>query len=188
MDEQFKVVEPPKESSPMWESKGKVYYQETGELASDADVAAFREKHRRLKEQDQKNVEKRKDEDREWKEKYIPLMREFWETGDGEDLYDYNTFGPADLVYNLSTTFFDEASPEGDSVPPGKDYMEYCRSEYDALVERIEKTKESDLTIEGLKLGDNWKGFKECLEKAKRIFPDYWKEALIGFGNGQHDT
>lgn len=208
MDEQFMVVEPPKESRPMWEHGGKVYYQETGELASDADVTAFREKHRRLKEEGERLAAEEDKESAAWDAKYIPRMREFWGT---DDSVDYDSLGPEDLVYQLSTTLYDKSSPilnkatpsachvsrtlydqasssEG-RLPPGKScYMDYAREVFAALTKRIRETRESELSIEGLELGEDMAEFKECLEEMKRLFPEYWKDALVGFGNGHHDT
>ena len=184
MDEQFSAVD-----RPMWEVKGKVYYQDTGDLASEADVTAFWERHNRQWEQIERESAKERKEMAEWDAKYIPLMREFWgQNVDDEDIYDYETMGPEDLVYQLSTDLFDRCSPSGDSVPAGQDYMEHCRREYAAIVERIKNAKGSDLTLESLNLGEEWKDFRSCVEEIQRIFPEYWKEALIGFGHGQHDT
>lgn len=183
MDEQFDAVD-----RPMWEVKGKVYYQDTGDLASEADVAAFWERHRCRDEQLEHVWAKEAKVAADWESKYVPLMREFWGQDDGEDCYNYESMGPDDLVYQLSTTLFDQASPSGDSVPKGQGYMEYCRREYKALTERIQAIPEADLTIEELGLGREWSDFKECLERIKELFPEYWRAALSGFGHGQHDT
>ena len=184
MDEQFSVVD-----RPMWEVKGKVYYQDTGDLASEADVAAFWERHNRQWEQIQLASAKEAKVVADWEAKHVPLMREFWgQDNDSEDCYNYESMGPDDLVHQLSTTLFDRASPSGDSVPAGQSYMEYCRREYKALTERIQGIPEADLTIEGLGLGPEWSNFKECVERIQKLFPEYWKAALSGFGHGQHDT
>lgn len=148
----------------IWQFKGDEYFCiEDGSPATEEEIIAFKERHKSSKEDHNKRQLESEKEDKAWHDKYDPLIKEYFypESDDEDDLEMYSFSSEDGLIYNLSTSIFDQIA---DSVyTNGKlvksRVLQYIREEKDPR-----------------------------LVEMKKLFPEQFKRAVDGFLAGEHDT
>jgi hypothetical protein len=147
----------------MIELGGKIIYDD-GSEASPEDVKAFWAAKEEFKVNLEIDAIEKQANRKVWEEKYLANMREYFGYDD-EPFSNFKNWSDADLVWQLSTTFFDASACEDEIAQ-----MIFDRGGYIELYD--------------IPAGD----LKKCISTASEYFPDHWKAALIGFAKGEHDT
>lgn len=142
------------------EMNGEYFCIDDGSAATEEEIKNLKTRHEISKEKLIKNQKKYKEEIEKWKEKYYPIMKDFFVDYEDEDLEYYQD--DEDLIYRLSTCIFDNL--EADVYYPNLNFQENKFKE---------DIKENKIDI---------------INKIRKFFPEHCDNAITGFLEGNHDT